>query len=77
MINHKHKFIFIHINKCGGTSIDKVFSGKFRGHKKAFDYKKLNPKEFENYFKFTFVRNPWDRVVSFYHYQMKRKWDYY
>jgi chondroitin 4-sulfotransferase 11 len=77
MINHKHKCIFIHINKCGGTTIDELFSGKFQGHKKVFDYKKLNPNEFDNYFKFTFVRNPWDRVVSFYHYQLKRKWDFY
>ena len=78
MINHKHKFIFIHINKCGGSTIDRLLGGGlFGGHKKVFDYKKLNPKEFDNYFKFTFVRNPWDRVVSFYFYQMKRNWIYY
>ena len=77
MINHEHKFIFIHINKCGGTTIDTLFSGKFAGHKKAFNYKELYPKEFKNYFKFTFIRNPWDRVVSFYHYQIKRGWDFY
>tara|TARA_X000000950_G_C13565103_1_gene517174 strand:+ start:63 stop:626 length:564 start_codon:yes stop_codon:yes gene_type:complete len=77
MISHKHKFIFIHINKCGGTTIDELFTGKFQGHNKAFEYKKSNPTDFNKYFKFTFVRNPWDRVVSFYHYQIKRKWDYY
>jgi chondroitin 4-sulfotransferase 11 len=77
MINHEHKFIFIHINKCGGTTIDELFSGKFQGHKKAFEYKQSTPNIFDNYFKFTFVRNPWDRVVSFYHYQIKRGWDYY
>lgn len=77
MVNHEHKFIFIHINKCGGTTIDTLFSGDFAGHTKAFDYKKQYPTEFKNYFKFTFIRNPWDRVVSFYHYQIKRKWDYY
>ena len=77
MINHEHSFIFIHINKCGGTTIDELFNGSFQGHDKPFDYKKSNPKEFANYFKFAFVRNPWDRVASFYHYQIKRKWDYY
>lgn len=77
MINHKHKCIFIHINKCGGTSIDTLFNGKFSGHEKALDYKKSRPKEFNTYFKFTFIRNPWDRVVSFYHYQIKRGWNYY
>ena len=77
MIDHNNKFIFIHINKCGGNTIDEHFTEKFQGHTKAFEYKKLNPNEFDNYFKFTFVRNPWDRVVAFYHYQLKRKWDYY
>jgi len=77
LINHEHKFIFIHINKCGGTTIDELFTGEFQGHTKAFEYKKLNPNEFDNYFSFTFVRNPWDRVVSFYHYQIKRGWDFY
>ena len=77
MISHKHKCVFIHINKCGGTTIDTLFTGKFAGHKKAFVYKRSKPNIFDNYFKFTFVRNPWDRVVSFYHYQIKRGWDYY
>ncbi len=27
--------------------------------------------ELDNFFKFGFVRNPWDRVVSFYHYQAR------
>lgn len=77
MINHEHKFIFIHINKCGGCSVDELFTGTFQGHLKALDYKKSNPNDFNNYFKFTFIRNPWDRVVSFYHYQIKRGWKFY
>ena len=48
MISHKHKFIFIHINKCGGTTIDELFTGKFQGHNKAFEYKKSNPTDLTN-----------------------------
>jgi len=75
MIDHKHKFIFIHINKCGGTTIDKLLSGRFNDHDDAPAYMLNYPNEFNLYFKFTSVRNPWDKVVSFYHYHVKRKWD--
>jgi len=75
MINHKHKFIFIHINKCGGCTINNILSGKFGGHNDAPTYMLKYPNKFNSYFKFTSVRNPWDRAVSFYHYHVKRKWD--
>ena len=75
MIDHKRKFIFIHINKCGGSTIHKLLSGGFGGHDDAPTYMSNYPNEFNSYFKFTSVRNPWDKAVSFYHYHIKRKWD--
>ena len=99
MISDKHKFIFVHTPKSGGSSIEEVllkneigindvyFQKKFWADnlsiklKKKFFIGKTDQKfapqhyttkmlkteysnKFKNYFKFTFVRNPWDKVVS-------------
>ena len=81
MINHEHKFIFIHIPKCGGTSIESIFepnahiknvNGKHNGvtwrkHMTFKTHELLFP-DLGNYFKFSIVRNPWDMTVSMYNY---------
>jgi hypothetical protein len=36
-------------------------------HLSALQYQRLYPEEFTEFFKFSFVRNPWDRVVSAFH----------
>jgi len=69
----KHKCIFVHIPKAGGTSISKSlfnsFVGALGGHPYLSEYKEIyNEIEFKNYFKFAFVRNPWDRLVSAYNF---------
>ena len=64
MILHKHKLIFIHIIKCGGTSVKRFFRSEAM-HRRASFY---NVNKFNNYFKFAFVRNPWDKMVSQYFY---------
>ncbi len=69
MINHKHKFLFIHTPRTGGTSIEENFRNytEERKHWNLNDWKKtLDPEIFNEYFKFTFVRNPWDFIVSKY-----------
>lgn len=75
-ISHKHRFIFIHIPKTAGTTICSSWEGsllkhicKEHGvlggtHKSAMQLKDMFPDEFKEYFKFTVVRNPYDRFVS-------------
>jgi hypothetical protein len=62
------KSIFIHIPKAAGTSIARAIYGMNVGHRKVLDYHAVSRKEFEQYFSFSFVRNPWDRVVSAYNF---------
>ena len=67
MINHDHKFIFIHNNRTGGTSVEYFFTQETEVANKHFfplDWIKHFPKEWETYFKFSIVRNPWDKVLS-------------
>ncbi|ELS03996.1 Sulfotransferase family [Xenococcus sp. PCC 7305] len=40
-------------------------------HAKAKDVKKEFPEEYDNFYKFAFVRNPWDWQVSYYHFILK------
>lgn len=84
MISHKHKFIFIQIPKTACTSVQNalhkygcggVDHGKDFWNKTSFKHikygeleKKLNMDILNSYFKFTFVRNPFDWLVSNYHY---------
>lgn len=69
--------LFIHIPKCGGNSI---YKGVFKverdmAHLKAFDYLiLLGESEYNSLFKFTFVRNPWDRLVSAYFFLKQGKY---
>lgn len=71
MINHKYKCIFIHIPRCAGTSIEVAINGKpnngsnFSFKHLTASYAKILYKDYWNdYFKFSIVRNPWSRMVS-------------
>jgi len=97
MISHKKKFIFVHINKTGGTSMSKLLieyadilpmphqflcnelilpcNGVARQigassqpviRPALLDGCKYPP---HDYFKFAFVRNPWDKILSNYLYR--------
>jgi hypothetical protein len=69
MISHNHKFIFTHIPRTGGTSIDSVLKKFCEPNQRIHNDIITDLKSCSNdYFKFAFVRNPWDLVVSGYHY---------
>ena len=93
MISFQKRFLFVHIHKTAGNSIqsilrhyseDEIVSArmhqdgierfgvrnpnyKIRKHSTLAEYRAaLGEKEFRRLYKFAVVRNPWDRMVSYY-----------
>ncbi|WP_425392308.1 sulfotransferase family 2 domain-containing protein [Ekhidna sp.] len=64
----KKKLIFIHTPKTAGTSISSVLYGTDPWHYSASELKMINKKKFLSYPKVGFVRNPFSRLLSTYHY---------
>ena len=62
--------IFVHVPKCGGSAISKSLFGTVKiGHLSLRQYRIMyGARHFERLFRFAFVRNPWDRLVSAFHY---------
>jgi len=68
MISHDLRSIFVHVQKTGGSSIrDALGMAQFDAHKHRFASELraiYGADTWNQYFKFAFVRNPWDRLVS-------------
>lgn len=71
MICHRHRCIFVHIPRTAGTSIEVALLGTDTWNTKpeekhiyASTAKKIYSEWWDEYFKFSIVRNPWSRMVS-------------
>ena len=78
MISHKHKCIFVHIPRTAGTYIERLIVGgdwwkkeRRTKHLLAGQARRKYAEHWDEYFKFSFVRNPWSRMGSL------KKWNYY
>ena len=95
MISHKHRCIFVHIPRTGGTSIEDIiwpgartetelwmgFVEPMRNRYQTGGLQHLLARQirtdvgaetFDAYFKFSVVRNPWDKVISQYSFMRQR-----
>lgn len=72
--NKNFDVIFVHIQKSGGSSIINFFNAG-KNHNKIFKDLEILKEEnlkINKFFKFTVIRNPWDRIVSFFHYHKEK-----
>ena len=76
MVSHERRVLFVHVQKTGGSTIDRMLEGAIpdiaylRGlkggrHARLSAALKEHP-ELKEYFIFGFVRNPWARMYSWY-----------
>ena len=93
MISRSHTFVYIHIPKCGGTSVirkikpfiigngtrEGLMSSNVETHEGYADhsffhetYQRLSKSELDTFYKFSIVRNIYDRLASFYGHQGHR-----
>jgi len=80
IISNRYNFIYIHIPKTGGSSINhslknyhdekagSLYYKKKYSHQTVLDLERIFGKNYDQYYSFAFVRNPWDRLVSWYMY---------
>jgi len=73
-VNHEKKLIFIHIPKCAGCSVKRYFNMKTEvdNHESAFMAKK-RCEYWNEYTKFTVVRNPWEAELSFFFHRLSKQ----
>lgn len=72
LLSEKHGFAFVHIQKTGGASVEAMLMAASPDvayhnprHMDAHQARKVVG-DWDRLFRFAFVRNPWDRLVSWY-----------
>lgn len=67
MVSDRYRCIFVEVPKTGSTSIRQVVGNPVTPHLNICQIAgQVSKERFSAYFKFGFVRNPWDRAVSLY-----------
>jgi len=61
--HRRHRAIFIHVPRTGGSSVSKAL-GLIQAHFPVARYLAFDRDLFHSAFKFAFVRNPWERLLS-------------
>jgi hypothetical protein len=79
-LSHHHQFIFIHIHRTGGTTLVNLLRHEIGNkihcisqHGNALSEEVELLQKYPNYQVFSFVRNPWDRLLSWY--ALFHKWN--
>jgi chondroitin 4-sulfotransferase 11 len=74
VIDHRYRCIFVHIPKTAGSSVQRLFGLDWHNHKDIGRFaRELAPETFARYLKFAVIRNPWDRLVSDYNFQHRKR----
>lgn len=64
IISRERKYVFVSTPKTGTHSLYDILQKQFNGKRHGGYHEKEIPLEFKNYFKFTTIRNPYERLVS-------------
>jgi len=68
----QNRIILIHTPKTAGTALsDALYGGRQPWHFSARELQLIKRSAFTNYHKMAFVRNPWARIYSTYHYALR------
>lgn len=66
MISYEKEFVFLHVPRTAGCSMERVLGGQRADHRFPFDYQRKLGDRWGQFFKFAFFRDPMDRLESIY-----------